>query len=50
MVKHFLPNTKHHLPIAIKKNFEAGMKPKEIADLFHLSSKEVKFAKDKPII
>ena len=26
----------HHLAIAIKENYEHGMKPKEIANLFHL--------------
>ena len=43
MVKNFLPNTKHHLPIAIKKNYEAGMKPKEIAKLFGISKQRVNY-------
>ena len=43
MVKNFLPDTKHHLPIAIKKNFEAGMKPKEIAKLFGISKQRVSY-------
>ena len=43
MVKNFLPDTKHHLPIVIKKNFEAGMKPKEIAKLFGISKQRVSY-------
>ena len=35
MVK--IKDKQHHLTIAIKENFAHGMKPKEIADLFHLS-------------
>ena len=43
MVKNLLPNTKYHLPIAIKKNFEAGMKPKDIAKLFEISKQRVNY-------
>ena len=35
MVK--IKDKQHHLAIAIKENFAHGMKPKEIADLSHLS-------------
>ena len=39
MVK--IKDKKHHLAIAIKENFAAGMKPKDIAKLFNLSKQRV---------
>ena len=33
----------HHLAIAIKENYSAGMKPKDIAALFHLSKQRVNY-------
>ena len=33
----------HHLAIAIKENYNAGMKPKEIAALFHISKQRVNY-------
>ena len=41
MVK--IKDKQHHLAIAIKENFAHGMKPKEIADLFHLSKQRVNY-------
>ena len=38
MVKNVsIKDKKNHLAIAIKQNYEAVMKPKEIANLFHIS-------------
>ena len=37
MVKNYIPDKNHHLAIAIKKTFEAGMKPIDIANLFGIS-------------
>ena len=33
----------HHLAIAIKENYSAVMKPKDIAALFHLSKQRVNY-------
>ena len=41
MVK--IKDKKHHLAIAIKENFAAGMKPKDIAKLFNLSKQRVNY-------
>ena len=41
MVK--IKDRKHHLAIAIKENFAQGMKPKEIADLFHILKQRVNY-------
>ena len=41
MVK--IKDKNHHLAIAIQENFAHGMKPKEIADLFHLSKQRVNY-------
>ena len=41
MVK--LAEKSYHLPIAIKENYNAGMKPKEIVALFHISKKRVNY-------
>ena len=41
MVK--IKDKKHHLAIAIKENLAHGMKPKEIAELFHLSKQRVNY-------
>ena len=49
MVKEFLPDTKHHLPIAIKQNFKAGMRPIEIAKLFKISKQKVNYWLHNPI-
>ena len=38
MVK--IKDRNHHLAIAIKENYIAGMKPKDIAALFHLSKQK----------
>ena len=41
MVK--LAEKRYHLPIDIKENYNAGMKPKEIAALFHISKQRVNY-------
>ena len=41
MVK--IKDKNHHLEIAIKENYIAGMKPKDIATLFHLSKQRVNY-------
>ena len=41
MVK--IKDKNHHLAIAIKENYAHGMKPKEIANLFHLSKQRVNY-------
>ena len=41
MVK--IKDKKHHPAIAIKENFAAGMKPKDIAKLFNLSKQRVNY-------
>lgn len=41
MVK--IKDKNHHLAIAIKENYAAGMKPKEIASLFHISKQRVNY-------
>ena len=41
MVK--IKDRNHHLAIAIKENYIAGMKPKDIAALFHLSKQRVNY-------
>ena len=41
MVK--IKDKNHHLAIAIKENYMAGMKPKDIAALFHLSKQRVNY-------
>ena len=38
-----IKDKQHHLAIAIKENFAHGMKPNEIADLFHLSKQRVNY-------
>ena len=44
MVKLFKKvDSKHEFAIAIKKNYEAGMRPKDIAELFNLSKKLVNY-------
>jgi len=43
MVKNYIPDKNHHLAIAIKKNFEAGMKPIDIANLFGISKQRVNY-------
>ena len=34
---------KHHLAITIKKNYEAGMRPKDIAALFKISKQRINY-------
>ena len=41
MVK--IKDKNHHLAIAIKEIYSHGMKPKEIANLFHLSKQRVNY-------
>ena len=41
MVK--IKDKNHHLAIAIKETYAHGMKPKEIANLFHLSKQRVNY-------
>ena len=41
MVK--IKDKNHHLAIAIMENYAHGMKPKEIATLFHLSKQRVNY-------
>ena len=41
MVK--IKDRNHRLAIAIKENFSHGMKPKDIAELFHLSKQRVNY-------
>ena len=43
MVKNYIPDKNHHLAIVIKKNFEAGMKPIDIANLFGISKQRVNY-------
>ena len=43
MVKNYIPDKNHHLAIAIKKNFEAGMKPIDIAKFFQISKQRVNY-------
>ena len=45
MVKdhHKIKDSNHELAIAIKKNFEAGMKPSKISELFKISKQRVNF-------
>ena len=44
MVKLFKKvDSKHEFAIAIKKNYEAGMRPKDIAELFNLSKQRVNY-------
>ena len=44
MVKLFKKvDSKHEIAIAIKKNYEAGMRPKDIAELFNLSKQRVNY-------
>ena len=40
----------HELSIAIKKNYEAGMRPKEIAKLFKISKQRINYWIHNPII
>ena len=41
MVK--IKDKNHHLAIAIKENYSAGMKAKDIASLFHISKQRVNY-------
>ena len=46
MVKVYLNKIKdsnHELAIAIKKNFEAGMKPRQISELFKISKQRINY-------
>ena len=44
MVKLFKKvDSRHEFAIAIKKNYEAGMRPKDIAELFNLSKQRVNY-------
>ena len=45
MAKFFskIKDPKHHFAIAIKKNYDAGMRPKDIAKLFNLSKQRVNY-------
>ena len=43
MVKNYIPDKNHHLTIAIKKTFEAGMKPIDIANFFGISKQRVNY-------
>ena len=43
MGKNYIPDKNHHLAITIKKNFEAGMKPIDIANLFGISKQRVNY-------
>ena len=38
-----IKDKKHHLAIAIKENFAAGMKPRDIAKLFKISKQRVNY-------
>ena len=51
MVKSFLPkNKRNELAIAIKKNYEAGMKPIEISRLFNIAKQTVNYWLHHPIV
>ena len=38
-----IKDSNHELAIDIKKNFEAGMKPRKISDLFKISKQRVNY-------
>ena len=38
-----IKDTNHEFAISIKKNYESGMKPKDIAHLFNLSKQRVNY-------
>ena len=38
-----IKDSNHQLAIAIKKNYEAGMKPKKISELFNISKQRINY-------
>ena len=41
IVRHKIKDINHELELAIKKNYEAGIKPKNISELFKFSKQRI---------